>query len=457
MENMDSSMMEKEHQELAGKILANVRLPLWERMQQINNLLYENGYAYYTGMITRYEFPYTGGAFLSLSCIDGVLSAKLTAGKHSARMVYSSYPKFRETCEKMEKCMEMLHLSLFPEEYTPEFKQCVLTAQEGDFLDFRSGISLLCTKRDENGIVFQKCYEGDIRSLTLEDFQNGETFTVRNGNTKSLDLQYLYGKAYSSCTRNVAIDISKQGSDTGFYHVTKIEESLRLGEMKSVHVGPLTFVALRDDKRHVTWYGADGRKIDRKEAAMVFGWAHRQVPEFTVAASCGDEYLPVPLPDDFSTAYLSDIEKAARSGNLEETVKLAFEYSKLYQSMFSISMDGLFEGKEGNFDRMSFIFDGETGKILCLNFEGTTGSPYPETIEEVSEKEFLDILRMRMEMAGHEQFLEGTKDSVSRKRSLLGLSKGSLNALPEQAYRLAAQYLGKPDAGQEPDREEEQD
>jgi len=374
--------------------------------------------------ILNYTLPYDSTFCLKVFLVDGQLNLTVTDGLETVRM--GTHLTMRELHVLGEQISELLnknHITLAPLP-DKEFVSAIDQSTVGTIINLNNQTSIICTHATEDSKQFKRVFEGNLRDISIESFRKSDTYTINPSSPK--DLHFLYGKAYTSLSNTADIRISD--ITYGQYKCTDIEAKLAKNQSKTISIGPLKLIAMKDSLGHTVWYDDTGEKLNRDQVGMILGWANNTIPEInTMYWVSENPEMGFLCPEEESiqnVSFLTSVKQAAMTKNFSLILEKAFELSKQSNQTTSLVIDDLVEQEDGSYFTTTYAFKTTpTGnRIYKLTYDEGQLSEWPETITEISQKEFLTFCE---------------KKYTTKYYSLINKNSPTIHLLQEQGFSQA--------------------
>lgn len=348
------------------------------KLDNIDNLtrMYEG-----TGVLFHYDFPGRDGYYFEVSKNKGDKYPQiiLNAGENI------HIDRQNETKEEMYDNLSRLE-SVFKEEklsfapaFTEKFKETLLSLKKGERLSLNSGFEAVCIRNNDTEVVLKSTYTGDIKNISIENFNKSDTYIIKKDSDK--DIQILYGYAYSAKNCFVNIRVRTDNSD-GIKKVSAIENSLNNGDVKHINIGDLSLNVQKKDNKY-RWYLSNGDLIDRTLAETILGWAKNSFSEIiSLQESDNSFYQACDLPDED----ILSLNDTAFNDKSDAFIQKAFEMSDKYPVF--VGVRGLIE-EEDSYEYGVYVFyKDDEGNRSILRGTYNEDKTFITNIKKVSLEDF---------------------------------------------------------------------
>lgn len=365
------------------------------------------------GHVFHYTNPYNSNISLDIYVEDGEAQIVFTENKNILKMgIENSARSLWKSGEEISQAIQRNRCVFCPAP-DKDFIYEISKAQPGTVLYFGNSMSLVCTKKEDGITTFKKLFEGSLSNISLISFVNSETFTVDTKNMQ--DIHYLYSKAYCNRTSTAQIRTSVNSTD-GQSIVTQIEASVPQNTTRIVNIGPLKLRLMKENEK-CTWYDVKGQQIPKENISILFGWAKNTTYETNTVLWNNPESLYdgyEELDNDASNAYKVFVKGCLLKGNIRDVIDSAFTFSKQYGGAASLTLSGLEQDNQFNFNTATYVFmNTKTGnKIFRLTYEDGDLSLPVDNITEVSREEFEKICHQKYDTSV--KLLENQNEPVIR-------------------------------------------
>lgn len=348
------------------------------------------------------------------------------------------------------RCMELVEFFkkeriTFASEPSNDFVTKIKNADIGSMINLNNTISLSCIRKEGGVTYFKKQFEGSLSDITIDSFKNSELFAVDEYDLT--DIHYLYGRLYSTRTSVAPVRVNEMKEDQGWALREKIERELPAGSKRTVQVGPLKLLLLKNRNDESAWYDASGAFIEKKLIDTIFSWAKNVIPEVNKKEwrSLDEMDGLAPIHSIDYDEWLQQAKFLAYNGKFPEVLNTVFALAKASGNQFSITFDDLTEDENHNFITTTYAFkETDTGRhIYRVSYEDNNSKLWPSKVEPVSEEEFTTYLQHRFVSALKQIHLQEmiphkTKDEFIRDNQInpFGFTKETINALSEQTAAL---------------------
>lgn len=330
-----------------------------------------------------YKIP-ASKARMDFSCKDGELSLLYINGQTNIAIGSQNTTKEKyEKSELINKNIKEERVGLSPEA-TPIFLKEIMKIKKGQILDLNMGLSLLCTKDDDNSKELKEVYNGSIINISIKDFNRAEVYNLNN----KQDLQYLYSKAYRFSTGDASIRIHEL-SENGKEIVNAAEKRLKEG-VALHHIGRIELRLAKNGTQY-KWYDENGDTIPREDVELIYAWAKHSSAEIEKATLYLPGSINITTPQEYETKFLQTVKHNALTNNFDELMQSAFEYSQITGGYSSITLSGLQQSTNpADFDMRSYVFSSANGinKIYEVKYTDNDFSKLPESITEIPFSKF---------------------------------------------------------------------